>query len=107
MSIHLRRARGIVLALATLFVMNRMYVVSGQERGRGFAPPPSPVRTALDTNSDGKLTPDELAAAKGRMKFDDPAALDTNHDGDISVESNRDGKVGKTLEDISGARPNN
>jgi len=40
----------------------------------------------LDTNGDGKLTPDELAAAKGRMKFDDPAALDTNHDGDISVD---------------------
>lgn len=27
--------------------------------------------------------------------------------GDISVETNRDGKVGQALEDISGARPNN
>jgi hypothetical protein len=45
----------------------------------------------LDANSDGKLTPDELANAQpgpGRraMRFDNPAALDTNHDGDISVD---------------------
>jgi hypothetical protein len=42
------------------------------------------MRLRLDTNGDGKLSPEELGAMQGRMKFDDPAALDTNHDGDIS-----------------------
>jgi hypothetical protein len=45
----------------------------------------------LDKNGDGKLTPDELANAEPEpghraMRFDDPAAIDTNHDGDISVD---------------------
>ena len=40
----------------------------------------------LDADGDGKLTPAELANAPGRMHFDDPAALDTNHDGDISAD---------------------
>jgi EF hand domain-containing protein len=41
----------------------------------------------LDTDGDGKLTPAELTAGGGgRMRFDDPAALDTNHDGDISAD---------------------
>lgn len=40
----------------------------------------------LDENGDGKLTVDELAQAKGRMKFDDPAAVDTDKDGVISAE---------------------
>jgi Ca2+-binding EF-hand superfamily protein len=44
------------------------------------------MRTRLDANGDGKLTPDELANARGRMRFDDPTALDTNHDGDISAD---------------------
>jgi Ca2+-binding EF-hand superfamily protein len=44
------------------------------------------MRSRLDTDGDGKLSPDELAHARGRMRFDDPAALDTNHDGDISAE---------------------
>ena len=44
------------------------------------------MRTKLDTNGDGKLSPEELGAAQGRMRFDDPASLDTNHDGDISVD---------------------
>jgi len=44
------------------------------------------VRKRLDTDGDGKLTPAELGAAGSRMRFDDPAAIDTNHDGDISVD---------------------
>jgi hypothetical protein len=39
----------------------------------------------LDTNGDGKLTPDELAAGDRRMGFDDPAAVDTDHNGEISL----------------------
>jgi hypothetical protein len=45
----------------------------------------------LDKNGDGKLTPDELANAEPEpghraMHFDDPVAIDTNHDGVISVD---------------------
>jgi hypothetical protein len=44
------------------------------------------MRTRLDTDGDGKVSPAELAAARGRMHFDNAEALDTNHDGDISAE---------------------
>jgi Ca2+-binding EF-hand superfamily protein len=61
------------------------------------------MRTRLDTNGDGKLTPDELAATNGRMHFDDPAAIDTNKDGDISadelaaaMQARRDARRNKT-----------
>ena len=40
----------------------------------------------LDTDGDGKVTVQELAKAEGRLKFDDPAAVDTNHDGVISPD---------------------
>jgi hypothetical protein len=40
----------------------------------------------LDLDGDGKLTVDELSKADGRMKFDDPAAVDTDHDGVISAD---------------------
>lgn len=44
-------------------------------------------REKLDTNHDGKLSPDELSkATEPFLHFDDPAALDTDHDGDISLE---------------------
>jgi len=44
-------------------------------------------RERLDTNHDGKLSPEELSkATEPFLHFDDPAALDTDHDGDISVE---------------------
>jgi Ca2+-binding EF-hand superfamily protein len=42
------------------------------------------MKQRLDTNGDGKITVDELKNATGRMKFDDPAAVDTDHDGIIS-----------------------
>lgn len=55
-------------------------VVSDEERLQRAAP----MRDRLDTNHDGKLTPDELAASQRRM-FADPAKIDTNKDGDISL----------------------
>jgi hypothetical protein len=42
------------------------------------------MRQRLDSNGDGKITVDELKNAGGRMKFDDPAAIDIDHDGVIS-----------------------
>ena len=44
------------------------------------------MRDRLDIDHDGKITVDELKNATGRMKFDDPAAIDTDHDGVISDE---------------------
>ncbi len=44
-------------------------------------------REKLDTNHDGKLSPDELSkATEPFLHFDDPDSLDTDHDGDISLE---------------------
>jgi len=60
--------------------------ISPEEREAAMKQRAATMRARLDTNGDGKLTPDELANAKGRMKFDDPASLDTNHDGDISAD---------------------
>src|SRR6185436_20508167 len=57
-------------------------VVSDEERTTAMQERLSAMRTRLDANGDGKLSPDELASARGRMRFDDPAAIDTNHDGD-------------------------
>jgi Ca2+-binding EF-hand superfamily protein len=45
-----------------------------------------PMIERFDQNGDGKLTPDELAASDRRMGFDDPASLDTDHDGEISLK---------------------
>ena len=47
------------------------------------------MRDRFDANHDGKLTPEELAAADAGRRgphFDDPKALDTNNDGEISPE---------------------
>ena len=60
--------------------------ISPEEREAAMKERVTKMRTRLDTNGDGKLTPDELANGHGRMKFDDPAALDTNKDGDISAD---------------------
>jgi hypothetical protein len=44
-------------------------------------------RAKLDTNHDGKLSPDELSKAdQPFLHFDDPASIDTDHDGDITVD---------------------
>jgi hypothetical protein len=47
------------------------------------------MRDRYDVNHDGKLTPDELAAAGSGQRgphFTDPKALDTNGDGEISPD---------------------
>lgn len=60
---------------------NKDGVVSPEERQQRM----EPMRQRLDTNGDGKLTPEELATSDRRMGFDDPAAIDTNNDGEISL----------------------
>jgi EF hand domain-containing protein len=61
-------------------------VVSAEERAAAMHERMTAMHTRLDADGDGKLTPAELANAPGRMHFDDPAAIDTNHDGDISAD---------------------
>lgn len=62
---------------------NKDGVVSDEERVKRM----EPMRQRLDTNADGKLTPEELASSeRRRMPFTDPAAVDANGDGDISLE---------------------
>lgn len=56
-------------------------VVSDDERIKRM----EPMHDRLDTNGDGKLTPEEMASSNRRMGFDDPAAIDENHDGEISL----------------------
>lgn len=60
---------------------NKDGVISADERAERARP----VFDRLDENQDGKLTPDELSKSNRRMSFDDPAALDTDHNGDISL----------------------
>jgi hypothetical protein len=59
--------------------------ISDEERAAAMRERLANVRARLDSDGDGKLTPAELANARGRMHFDDPA-IDTNHDGDISAD---------------------
>lgn len=40
----------------------------------------------MDLDGDGKLTADELASTNTRMRFDDGEKLDTNRDGNISAD---------------------
>lgn len=60
---------------------NKDGVVSDEERLQRL----QPMIDRFDQDGDGKLTPDELASSKRRMGFDDPAALDTDRDGYISL----------------------
>ncbi len=61
---------------------NKDGVVSDAERQQRM----EPMRKRLDADGDGKLTPEELTASSDRrMGFDDPAAVDTNKDGEISL----------------------
>lgn len=64
-------------------------VVSPEEREAARAERAKRMRDRFDANHDGKLTPDELAAAGSGQRgprFNDPQALDTNNDGEISPE---------------------
>lgn len=56
-------------------------VVSPEEHAQRV----KPMLERMDQNGDGKLTPDEVAASDRRMGFDDPASIDTNKDGEISL----------------------
>jgi hypothetical protein len=60
---------------------NKDGIVSEEERLQRMAP----MHKRLDADGDGKVTPDELASSDRRMGFDDPAAVDTNNDGEISL----------------------
>ena len=61
---------------------NKDGVVSPEERHARL----QPMVDRLDKNGDGKLTPDELAGTgRRRMWFEDPSAVDTNKDGEISL----------------------
>ncbi|HEX7842484.1 MAG TPA: EF-hand domain-containing protein, partial [Kofleriaceae bacterium] len=50
-------------------------VISEEERAAGMKSRAEMMRKRLDADGDGKLTPAELASARGRMRFEDPAAL--------------------------------
>jgi hypothetical protein len=56
-------------------------VLSPEEKAQRVAP----MFKRLDANGDGKLTPDEIASSDRRMAFGDPAALDTDKNGEISL----------------------
>jgi Ca2+-binding EF-hand superfamily protein len=60
--------------------------ISDEERQTAMKERSEKMRARFDSNNDGKLTPEELAGANGRMHFDDPKALDLDHNGDISTE---------------------
>ena len=61
---------------------NKDGVVSPEEHAQRV----KPMLERMDQNGDGKLTPDELAASDRRMGFDDPATLDTDKNGEISLQ---------------------
>lgn len=60
---------------------NKDGVVSPEERAQRA----KPLFDRLDENGDGKLTPDELSSSNRRMTFDDPSAVDTDKNGEISL----------------------
>jgi hypothetical protein len=60
---------------------NKDGVISPEEKLQRL----QPMVDRFDQNGDGKLTPAELASSNRRMKFDDPAAIDTDKDGVISL----------------------
>lgn len=61
---------------------NKDGVVSPEEKQARL----KPMIARFDQNGDGKLTPDELATSNRRMVFDDPGAVDTDKNGEISLQ---------------------
>jgi hypothetical protein len=63
-------------------------VVSDEERTAVRRKRLQAMYARLDTDGDGKVTVAELqqGSGSGFMHFDDPAAVDTNHDGIISID---------------------
>ncbi|CAN5286677.1 hypothetical protein BH11MYX1_BH11MYX1_53000 [soil metagenome] len=59
--------------------------VSPEERAAAHRERTERIRAKWDANGDGKLTVEEVAAVDGGMRFPDPAALDLDKDGDISA----------------------
>jgi Ca2+-binding EF-hand superfamily protein len=84
MTIHPAASPRFVRSLAVVLVGGLVCVMQAQERGRGFAPPPSPVRIALDTNGDGVLSAAEIAAAPTSLR-----RLDRNGDGRVDASELR------------------
>lgn len=60
---------------------NKDGVVSPEEKQARL----KPMVERFDQNNDGKLTPEELASSDRRMGFDDPTAIDTDKNGEISL----------------------
>jgi hypothetical protein len=60
---------------------NKDGVLSPEEKAQRVAP----MLKRMDANGDGKLTPEELSSSDRRMGFDDPAAVDTDKNGEISL----------------------
>lgn len=60
---------------------NKDGIVSPEERQARL----KPMVDRFDQNDDGKLTVEELASSDRRMGFDDPAAIDTDKNGEISL----------------------
>jgi Ca2+-binding EF-hand superfamily protein len=65
--------------LTMLLIVSSLCAITAQERGRGGAPP-SPVRSALDTNGDGVLSAAEIAASPTSLR-----RLDRNGDGRLDA----------------------
>ncbi len=61
---------------------NKDGVISPEERQARLVP----MLERYDQNGDGKLTPQELASSNRRMGFDDPDAIDTDKNGEISLQ---------------------
>ena len=64
-------------------------IITPEERQAARAQRAKRMHDRYDANHDGKLTPDELAAAGSNHRgphFTDPAALDTDHNGEISAD---------------------
>lgn len=60
---------------------NKDGVLSPEEKAQRVAP----MLKRMDGNGDGTLTPDEMAGSDRRMGFDDPAAVDADKNGEISL----------------------